>query len=168
MTIDVRLSGPGEGRIFLVGGSDYVTFKVRGEDVGGDFCQFEVATTPGFGPPLHTHDWAESFYVLDGEYEFQTLDGDELVTIVGRPGATSSLPRGVPHSFRNSADRISTMLITHAPAGLESFFEEFGVEVDKVGGVPEGVEAPDPAQMAEVLSRHGVNIVGVPAGSNAS
>jgi hypothetical protein len=57
------------------------------------------------------------------------------------------------------------MLITHAPAGLESFFEEYGVEVEKVGEVPEGLEAPDPAQMAQVLPRHGVHIVGVPAGS---
>ena len=167
MSMDVKMCTPEEGRIFLVGGGDYVTFKVRGEDVGEDFCQFEVTTTPGFGPPLHTHDWAESFYVVDGEYEFQTLDGDELVTIVGRPGATISLPRGVPHSFRNSADRLSTMLITHAPAGLESFFEEYGVEVERIGDVPEGLEAPDPALMAEVQPRHGVHIVGVPAGAKA-
>lgn len=160
---EVRIAEPGDGRIFLVGGSDYVTFKVRGKDVGEDFCQFEVATTPGFGPPMHTHDWAESFYVVEGEYEFQTLDGDETVTIVGRPGATVSLPRGVPHSFRNSGTGLSRMLITHAPAGLESFFEEYGVEVESVGDVPEGLEPPDPEQMGEVLPRHGVHILGVPA-----
>lgn len=167
MSVEVQMCGPGEGRIFLVGGSDYVTFKVRGQDVGEDFCQFEVTTTPGFGPPLHTHDWAESFYVLEGEYEFTTLDGDEPAKIVGRPGATISVPRGVPHAFRNSADGLSTMVITHAPAGLETFFEEYGVEVARVGEVPAGLEAPDPAQMAEVLPRHGVHIVGVPAASKA-
>jgi quercetin dioxygenase-like cupin family protein len=143
MSAEVHMCGPGEGRIFLVGGSDYVTFKVRGKDVGEDFCQFEITTTPGFGPPLHTHDWAESFYVLDGEYEFTTLDGDEPVTIVGGPGTTVSLPRDVPHAFRNSADGLSTMLITHAPpAGLESFFEEYGVEVEKAGDVPLGSRRP--------------------------
>jgi len=163
VTSEVRMCGPGEGRIFLVGGGDYVTFKVRGNDVGDDFCQFEVTTTPGFGPPLHTHEWAESFYIVDGEYEFQTLDGDEFVTIVGRPGATISLPRGVPHTFKNSADRPSTMLITHAPAALESFFEEYGVEVETAGDLPEGLEAPDPAGMVQVLPRHGVRLVGVPA-----
>ena len=163
----VHSCGPGEGRIFLVGGSDSVTFKVRGKDVADDFCQFEVAVTPGFGPPLHTHDWSESFYILDGEFEFQTLVGDEMKTIIGRPGATIYLPRGVPHGFKNSADQISTMLITHAPAGLESFFEEYGVEVAGVGHVPAGLEPPDPAQMAEVLPRHGVQLVGVPAGAKA-
>jgi quercetin dioxygenase-like cupin family protein len=167
VSTDVRICEPGEGRTFLVGGSDYVTFKVRGKDVGEDFCQFEVATTPGFGPPLHTHDWAESFYVVEGEFEFETLDGDERLTIVGRPGATVSLPRGVPHTFRNSADTLSRMLITHAPAGLESFFEDYGVEVENVGDVPDSLEAPDPKQMAEVLSRHGVHIVGMPAGAHA-
>ena len=163
----VRISEPGEGRIFLVGGSDYVTFTVRGKDVGDDMCQFETAVTPGYGPPLHTHDWAESFYILDGEFEFQTLVDGQLETIVGRPGATVYLPRGVPHAFRNSADRISRMLITHAPAGLESFFEEFGIEVAKVGDVPAGLEPPDPAQMADILARHGVQIVGAPIGAGA-
>lgn len=163
MASEVQTVEPGEGQIFLVGGSDYVTFKVRGKDVGDDFCQFEVATTPGFGPPMHTHDWAESFYVFEGEYEFETLDGDELVTVAGKPGVTVSVARGVPHTFRNSGTGISRMLITHAPAGLESFFEEYGVEVENVGEVPEGLEARDPAQMAEVLPRHGVHIHGVPA-----
>ena len=167
MSTDVRICGQDEGRTFLVGGGDYVTFKVRGKDVGEDFCQFEVATTPGFGPPLHTHDWAESFYVIEGEFEFETLDGDERITIVGPAGATVSLPRGVPHTFRNSADRMSRMLITHAPAGLESFFEDFGVEVGHVGDLPAGLEPPDPREMAQALARHGVHIVGMPAGANA-
>ena len=122
---------------------------------------------PGFGPPLHTHDWAETFYILDGEFEFQTLVDGKLETIIGRPGATVYLPRGVPHAFKNSADRISRMLTTHAPAGLESFFEEYGVEVEKVGDVPAGLEPPDPAQMAEILARHGVQIVEVPIGAGA-
>jgi quercetin dioxygenase-like cupin family protein len=167
MNAEVRISEPGEGRIFLAGGSDYITFKVRGKDVADDFCQFEVAVTPGFGPPLHTHDWSESFYVLNGEFEFQTLVGDDVKTIVGRPGATIYLPRGVPHAFKNSADRISTMLITHAPAGLESFFEDYGVEVENVGDVPTGLEPPDPAQIADVLTRHGVQLVEVPTGAKA-
>jgi hypothetical protein len=59
------------------------------------------------------------------------------------------------------------MLITHAPAGLESFFEDYGVKVENVGDVPADLDAPDPKQMAEVLSRHGVHIVGMPAGANA-
>jgi quercetin dioxygenase-like cupin family protein len=163
----VQICEPGEGRILLVFGSDYVTDKVRGKDVGGDMCQFEVASPPGSGPPLHTHDWAESFYILDGEFEFQTLVDGKLETIVGRPGATVYLPRGVPHGFKNSADRISTMLTTHAPAGFESYFEEYGVEVEKVGDVPAGLEPPDPAQMAEILAHHGVQIVEMPIGADA-
>jgi hypothetical protein len=59
------------------------------------------------------------------------------------------------------------MLITHAPAGLESFFEKYGVEVEKVGDIPAGLEPPDPAQIAEVLTRHGVQLVGVPTAAKA-
>jgi quercetin dioxygenase-like cupin family protein len=158
----VLVHAPGDGKLFLVGGNDYVQFKVRGADVGETFCQFEVATTPGFGPPLHTHEWGESFYVLEGEFEFDRLVDGDVETITAGAGATVSVPPGVAHGFRGKTEG-SRMLITHAPAGLESFFEEFGIEVSRVGEVPAGLEPPDPARMAEVLPRHGVHIVGAPA-----
>jgi hypothetical protein len=47
---------PGEGRTLLVGGGDYVTYKARTAETGGGYFCFEVATTPGFGPPLPVHD----------------------------------------------------------------------------------------------------------------
>ena len=67
MPEQVIVRGPGEGRALLVGGCDFVTYKVMsGETDGAYFC-FEVSTTPGFGPPLHEHAYRELFYVLEGE-----------------------------------------------------------------------------------------------------
>jgi hypothetical protein len=55
------------------------------------------------------------------------------------------------------------MLIVHAPAGLESFFEAYGIPVEKVGDpLPAGAEPPDPALMGEILPAHGVQLVGTP------
>jgi quercetin dioxygenase-like cupin family protein len=159
MTEAVLFRGPRDGKTWLVGGGDYVTMKTRGSEVDEQFCAFEVATTPGFGPPLHTHDWAEFFYVLEGEYEFQRVVDGDVETIVGGSGSTLSVPPGVPHTFRNSTSGTARMLIVHAPAGLEDFFEAYGVEVARVGDVPAALEPPDPASMGEILPRYGVHVV---------
>lgn len=55
MSESVIVRGPGEGRTLLVGGGDNVTYKVRSAETDGSYFCFEVSTTPGFGPPLHTH-----------------------------------------------------------------------------------------------------------------
>jgi quercetin dioxygenase-like cupin family protein len=159
MTEPVLFRRPAEGKTWLVGGGDYVTMKTRGSEVGEQFCSFEVATTPGFGPPLHTHEWAEFFYVLEGEYEFQRVVDGDVETIVGGAGATLSVPSGEPHTFRNATSGTARMLIVHSPAGLEDFFEAYGVEVAHVGDVPAGLELPDPASMGEILPRYGVHVV---------
>src|SRR5438477_6352766 len=62
MTEQVIVRGPDEGRTLLVGGGDYVTYKVASAETDGGYFCFEVSTTPGFGPPLHTHDYRECFY----------------------------------------------------------------------------------------------------------
>ena len=99
-----------------MGGGDNVTMKTRGDELNGQFCTFEVSTTPGFGPPLHTHAWAEFFYVLEGEYEFQRVVDGEVETMIGGPGATLSVPADVPHTFRNATSGMARMLIVHSPA----------------------------------------------------
>jgi hypothetical protein len=80
--------GPGEGRTLLVGGGDLVTYKARSAETGGAYFCFEVSTTPGFGPPLHTHAYRELFYVLEGEYEFTFEQDDRLERISGRAGTS--------------------------------------------------------------------------------
>jgi mannose-6-phosphate isomerase-like protein (cupin superfamily) len=158
----VIVRGPGEGRTLLVGGGDYVTMKASGGEAGGQFCLFEISTTPGFGPPLHVHHWAEFFYVLEGSYEFQRMENDEVETIVAGPGTSVVLPPWVPHTFRNPTGSMSRMLIMHSPAGLEAFFEAMGEPVEKVGERPEGMSVPDVSKMVEELARGGVHVVGEP------
>jgi quercetin dioxygenase-like cupin family protein len=158
----VVVRGPGEGRTLLVGGGDYVTYKARSAETGGAYFCFEVATTPGFGPPLHTHDYRELFYVLEGSYEF-TLERDgRLDTIVAAAGSAIAVPPNVPHTFKNTTDRPARLLFVHQPAALESFFEEFGVPVERPGETPEGLAPPDFAEMAAALERNGVDVVAAP------
>ena len=86
MSERVIVRANGEGRTLLVGGGDRVTYKARSAETDGSYFCFEVSTTPGFGPPLHQHDYRELFYVLEGEYEFTLQRGDEMETIMGGPG----------------------------------------------------------------------------------
>jgi quercetin dioxygenase-like cupin family protein len=151
--------GPGEGRTLLVGGGDYVTYKVRSAETDGAYFCFEVSTTPGFGPPLHTHTYRELFYVLEGEYEFTLQRGDQAETIVGSAGTSISIPPNVPHTFKNATDGPSRLLFVHQPAALESFFEEFGVAVGRPGELPDGLDPPDFGAMAAALERNGVHVI---------
>jgi quercetin dioxygenase-like cupin family protein len=160
VTEQIVVRGPGEGRTMLVGGGDYVTYKAQSAETGGAYFCFEVATTPGFGPPLHTHDYRELFYVLEGAYEFTLERGGRLETIVGAAGTAIAVPPNVPHTFKNTTDRPARLLFVHQPAALEPFFEEFGVPVARPGETPDGLEPPDFGKMAAALERNGVRVVG--------
>ena len=59
---------------------------LRSEETGGHVSVTEIVVPPhSAGPPLHTHDFDEAFYVLEGELIFQV--DDALVTVVGQSPA---------------------------------------------------------------------------------
>lgn len=159
----VIVRGAGEGKTLLVGGGDRVTYKARSSETSDAYFCFEVSTTPGFGPPLHSHAYREFFYVLEGEYEFTFEQDGELTITTGTSGTALAVPPNVPHTFKNATGGPARLLFVHQPAALEEFFEEFGVPVDESGEPLESREAPDPRAMVAALERNGVRVVGVPA-----
>jgi quercetin dioxygenase-like cupin family protein len=159
MAPEVIHRAPDEGQTLLIGrDGDYVTAKAPSEETDGRYTVYEVLSTPGFGPPLHTHSWQEFFYVLEGEYTFTCVLDGEVREIVAGPRTSFTIPAHAPHGFRNSSDGYSRMLVLDAPVGIEPFFREIGVAVDKPGAASDE-EAFDPRQMGEVLPRFGVEIV---------
>ena len=80
---------------------------------------------PGGGPPLHRHDFEESFTVFEGEIE-ATFRGEKSVV---RAGETLSIPANAPHSFTNTSKQTVRLLCICAPAGQEEFFAQVGVSV---------------------------------------
>jgi quercetin dioxygenase-like cupin family protein len=100
-----------------------ITIKIHGRDTGGALCVIESVDQPGAGPPPHRHQReAETFHVLEGEYEF-TCDGKRLRA---SPGATVFAPQGRAHSYKNIGPRPGRLLVAITPAGFEGFFEEVG------------------------------------------
>jgi quercetin dioxygenase-like cupin family protein len=95
------------------------TILLRSEESGGHVSIVETAFGPRKqGPFLHTHDFDEAFYLLEGELTFQL--GDEVMTV--RAGEMAFAPRGVPHTFANRSAAPAKYLIVITPAGFERYF----------------------------------------------
>jgi quercetin dioxygenase-like cupin family protein len=108
-----------------------------------------IETEPGVGPPLHHHDFDESFYVLEGELTFRLRD--EYVT--AGPGDLVFAPRGVPHTFANLSGAPARQLIVCTPAGFERHFARMAAEREgtvppdwAAGPIPEVVKVGPPIE----------------------
>jgi quercetin dioxygenase-like cupin family protein len=98
---------------------------LRGEQSAGEVSVIESGSLPGFGgPPLHHHDFDETFYVIEGELTFQL--GDELFS--RKAGEIAFAPRGVPHTYANLSSAPTRHLILCTPAGFERYFARMAAE----------------------------------------
>jgi quercetin dioxygenase-like cupin family protein len=100
----------------------------------------------GTGPPPHSHDWDESFYVLRGEIEF-LCDGK---TWLCKPGTLVYAPRGTVHGFRYGPGGAQMLEITGQGANASNMFAAIDREI------PAG--PPDIGKVLDVLSRNGVTV----------
>ena len=89
---------------------------LRSEESGGEVSVTEVEVPPhSAGPPLHTHDFDEAFYMLEGELIFQV---DDALETKGA-GELSFAPRNVPHALANHSDAPARYVLVCMPAGFE-------------------------------------------------
>ncbi len=146
---------PGEGRTLWVLG-ELVAYKVTSDQTGGAYSLFEVASQPGAGPPPHVqHREDESFYVLEGEYEFLVEDR----TLGMLAGSFLYVPKGNLHVHRNVGEGTGRMLVSQTPGGShERFFEEIGEPVDGDGGPLVFEGQPDLGRIAEIAAEYGIEI----------
>ena len=115
-----------------------------------------MVTHPGGGPPLHVqHREDESFYVLEGEYEFLV----EGRTINAGAGSLIYVPKGNLHAHQNVGEGIGRMLVSQTPGGLhERFFEEIGEEMKDGSTVPVSEDPPDMERIAKLAAEYGIEI----------
>ena len=109
--------------IAQVGATD--TILLTGADTNGRYCLIDILVFPGGGPPLHRHDFEETFTVLEGEIEITFRDE----TFVFKTGETVHIPANAPHRFHNQTERDARLLCLCSPAGLEEFLMVLGVPV---------------------------------------
>jgi mannose-6-phosphate isomerase-like protein (cupin superfamily) len=147
---------PGEGARSLWVMGVLATSKIPSHKTGGAYALFEVATQPGSGPPPHIHHREdESFYVIEGDYEF--LIGRETL----RVGAGTLLyaPKGTLHAHKNVGEDVGRLLVTQTPGGLyERFFEKVGKPVGGEAGPPAEETRLNSERIAAIGVEYGIEI----------
>ena len=155
--------GPGEGRSLWVLGSQLLTYKVTADQTGGAYSLFEGTVPPQEGSPPHIHHREdESFYVVDGEFEF-LKDGE---TVRAGAGSLVYVPKGTLHAFKNVGEEKGRLLLSQTPGGLhERFFEEIGEEATDMTMPPDAEGPPDDVRIVAVAARYGTEIAAGNAGA---
>jgi quercetin dioxygenase-like cupin family protein len=113
---------------------------LNGEDTGGHVSVTEIALPAhNPGPPLHTHDFDEAFYLLEGELTFQVED--DLIT--KGAGELAFVARNVPHALANHSDAPARYALVCTPAGFERHWARLAAEAAGVDP-PEWALGPVP------------------------
>jgi quercetin dioxygenase-like cupin family protein len=100
----------------------------------------------GTGPPLHSHNWDESFFVLKGKVEFNCADK----TVMCLPGTLVHVPAGTVHGFRYGAGGGEMLELT----GQGGFATQMFTTISKE--IPPG--PPDIPKVLEVVNQYGVTV----------
>ena len=117
---------PGKGHSYYFG-EDFYTLKASGEETGETYALFEAVLAPGGGTPLHRHSLEnESFYVQEGEIEFQLDDR----ILVATAGTFVYSPKGQIHRITNTTSVPAKMLGWVMPPGVEKFIAKVGKTVN--------------------------------------
>ena len=127
---------------------EQITVLASGKATGG-YEIFLQRGPEGSGPPPHSHDWDESFFVTKGEIDFGI--GEKTMTAL--PGTLVHLPAGTVHWFR-FAKGGGEMVSMTSREGASNFFTDVDREVSP--------QNPDLPGLVKVATRHGLKI-NVPA-----
>lgn len=119
-----------------------ITVLASGEQTHG-YEVFFQAGAEGTGPPPHTHDWDECFYVVGGEVAFGV--GDQA--LVARTGTFVHVPAGAVHWFRFGPGGGQMVSMT-SREGASKLFAEIDREI--------APEAPDVAKLVAIGGPYGV------------
>jgi quercetin dioxygenase-like cupin family protein len=148
---------PGKGRRSLWVMGEMVTSKITSDQTSGAYSLFEITTQPGDGPPSHVQHWEdESFYVLEGEYEFLVED----CTIRAGAGSLIYVPKGNLHAHKNVREECAKMLVSQTPGGLhERFFEKIGVSTTDSPTLPVSEAQLDEKTIIAVAAEYGIEMM---------
>jgi len=122
-----------------------VEFLRRPGDADADFCVMRGVVPPGVTVPLHSHDDAEDFYIVDGTQQVLIHGNHGLEWRDAHAGDYVRVPGGTPHAHRNISDKPAIDLIV-TTARLGRFFLEVGRPVT---GSP---QLPTPDEIAHFVA----------------
>ena len=146
--------GKGEGKAFWLL-TDLFIFKVAGAETHGAISVAEVTAGPEMGPPPHIHrDSDESFYVMEGTFDF-SLAGEAFSA---GAGAFVHLPKGVVHTHRAGGGAPARALVIQSPAGVEHFIEEAGTPAIDPSRRPAPPAMSELMRIVGIAQKHGIDV----------
>ena len=161
----IKVIHPNEGETFRLGG-DFITFKTMNEDIPGETSFIEITAAPQSGPALHKHP-AETFYILEGEFEFYGSRPED--TIKATAGDYIHIPTGAPHAYKNVGTTPGKYLLVTATAGNpeQLWFQKFEYEISQELGTPVTDKSSKPPaskplnteKMASIAQKYGIEFL---------
>lgn len=141
----------GQGRAFWLLTDLYVT-KRTSEDTDGAFTLAEHTAAPQSPPAPHIHHREdETYYILEGEFEF--LDEDR--TLTAGAGSVVYLPKGRLHSHSNPGDSPARAVVFYTPGGVEKFIEDAGKPATDPTALPPPPDEADLVRLLAAAPKHG-------------
>ena len=133
---------------YFLGSEQTIEIVLDAGATGGELALMTLRMPPGAGAPPHRHTLESETLVL--------REGSLAVEVEGerrdvKPGDAVHLPRSVLHSFVSESGAVVDVLVV--PAGLEEFFRT-------ICPLDPDAPAPDPADLAAALERHGLDFSG--------
>lgn len=147
---DYVLPNEGEALWFT---TDLYVAKLTGDDTNGAVTVFEVTAAPGAPPLPHMHRHEdETYYVLDGEFEFM----DDGSTFRVGPGSVVHLRRDRFHFHRNAGAEPAHALVVYTPGGsIERFVAEAGKPAADRLSLPPTFDEADVSRLISAAQRYG-------------
>ena len=87
-----------------------MSYEFQGEKQGAPISAYIVNAPPGKGPPLHTHPYAETIFMIEGRS--RVTIGDETREVTA--GDIAVVPPDTPHRFVNSGNSPLRQIDIHA------------------------------------------------------
>lgn len=122
-----------------------VTVLVSGDDSQDQRITLQTGSE-GTGPPPHSHDWDESFYVSSGQIQF-TCAGETTMCVAG---TFVHVPANAVHCFSYGPGGGEMIEITGRRSNAIEMFTALAREISP--------GPPDVAKAIQVLGEHGVKV----------
>ena len=87
-----------------------MSYEFHGEKHGAPISAYIANAPPGKGPPLHTHPYVETIFMIEGRATVTIGNETREVTA----GDIAVVPPNTPHGFVNSGDSLLRQIDIHA------------------------------------------------------
>lgn len=142
--------------------TDVGTIKLSRQDTQGTYLLMEWAVPPQGGVPIHAQGGQETFYILQGQFQFEGIlqDGEHYKLSAIR-GDLIHVPERAPHAYKNIGKAPGRMLVLTTPAGrAEEFFKKLGSPVVHASDFPTTINLPEPGELLKLFQEYRVQVLG--------